>query len=179
MLLQWESGKVSCLGWRKYVFVIPLMFLSLLLSSSILEPEFTIFPSFLLRNCKSGSLKWTSMSNLDEKLIKLTWKYSDHHPPPTSSTHLLENGREVQSHLISWSLRLQITYEKSHTWRNNFLTKCFLNSITHVCTTADCYPLLTICPTCCPRHAPDDVIIHCGFPHDFPKTIPKFPRLVT
>ena len=29
------------------------------------------------------------------------------------------------------------------------------------CSNADCYPLLTICPRCCPRHAPDDVIIHC------------------
>ena len=37
------------------------------------------------------------------------------------------------------------------------------NSITDACSTADCCPLLTICPRCCPRHAPDDVIIHCGY----------------
>ena len=29
--------------------------------------------------------------------------------------------------------------------------------------TADCCPLLTIWPRCCPRHAPDDVIIQCGY----------------
>ena len=37
------------------------------------------------------------------------------------------------------------------------------NGITDACSTADCCPLLTICPRCCPRHAPDDVIIHCGY----------------
>ena len=30
------------------------------------------------------------------------------------------------------------------------------NCITDACSTADCCPLLTICPRCCPRHAPDD-----------------------
>ena len=50
------------------------------------------------------------------------------------------------------------------------------NDITDACSTPDCYPLLTICPRCCPRHAPDDVIIHCGFPQDFPKVFPRFPR---
>ena len=34
------------------------------------------------------------------------------------------------------------------------------NGITDVCSTADCCPLLTICPRCCPRHAPD---IECGY----------------
>ena len=26
---------------------------------------------------------------------------------------------------------------------------------------------------CCPRHAPDDIFIHCGFPQDFPKWSPS------
>ena len=34
------------------------------------------------------------------------------------------------------------------------------NGITDACSTADCCPLLTICPICCPRHAPD-------MPHTF------------
>ena len=43
--------------------------------------------------------------------------------------------------------------------------KCFIplnvlkNGITDVCSTADCCSLLTICPSSCPRHASDDVII--------------------
>ena len=31
------------------------------------------------------------------------------------------------------------------------------NGITDACSIADCCPLLTICPRCCPRHAPDVV----------------------
>ena len=31
--------------------------------------------------------------------------------------------------------------------------------------------LLTICPRCFPRHVTDDVIIHSGFPQDFPKPL--------
>ena len=37
------------------------------------------------------------------------------------------------------------------------------NGITDACSAAHCCPLLTICPRCCPRHAPDDIIIHCGY----------------
>ena len=39
----------------------------------------------------------------------------------------------------------------------------YKNEITNACSTADCCQLLAICPRCCPRHAPDDVIIHCGY----------------
>ena len=31
----------------------------------------------------------------------------------------------------------------------------YKNSFTDACSTADCCPLLTICPRCCPRHTPD------------------------
>ena len=48
------------------------------------------------------------------------------------------------------------------------------NGITDACSTMDCYPLLTICPRCCPTHLPDDAIIHCRFPQDFPKISPRF-----
>ena len=37
------------------------------------------------------------------------------------------------------------------------------NGITDACWTADCCLLLTICPRWCPRYAPDDIIIHCGY----------------
>ena len=61
---------------------------------------------------------------------------------------------------------------------------------TNACSTTYCYLLLTICLRCCPRHAPDDLIIRCGFPHDspeislrfrhnFPKISPRFPQVVT
>ena len=48
------------------------------------------------------------------------------------------------------------------------------NGITDACSTVDCYPLLTICPRCCPTHLPDDAIIHCRFPQDFSKISPRF-----
>ena len=40
------------------------------------------------------------------------------------------------------------------------------NGITDACSTADCCPLLTIFPRCCPRHATDDV-------PDMPQMMPR------
>ena len=35
------------------------------------------------------------------------------------------------------------------------------NSITDTYSTADCCPLLAVCPRCCPTHAPDDAVPGC------------------
>ena len=62
------------------------------------------------------------------------------------------------------------------TMRSLALRKWRKNSLTDACSTANCYQLLTICPRYCPRHSPDDVIIHCRFPKYFPKISPRFPQ---
>ena len=87
---------------------------------------------------------------------KSLWDLDDYDRDLTMFTITnLTLSREENRNVVNMALKLKrkVSTELLTTY---FPTILLLqkNGITDACSTEDCCPLLTICPRCCPRHAP-------------------------